>query len=110
MRPHVRSIGSALPSHSRTHGAARVVVTIYKQRQVHVQVVRQDGGGTSRSSAAGIVTGSTKRGTGAVIDLPAYENDVLNALDRTTGLPGLDAVNEVMIQRGGKKRDEPRPG
>jgi hypothetical protein len=32
--------------------------------------------------------------------LPAYENDVLHALAQTGGLPGLDAVNEVVIQRG----------
>ncbi len=44
--------------------------------------------------------GNTKRGTGANVDLPAYENDVLNALTRTGGLPGLDAMNEVVIQRG----------
>jgi hypothetical protein len=41
-----------------------------------------------------------RRGTGATIELPAYENDVLNALTRTGGLPGFDAVNEVIIQRG----------
>src|SRR5262249_24426124 len=34
------------------------------------------------------------------IDLPAYENDVLHALTRTGGLPGLDARNEVVIERG----------
>ena len=34
------------------------------------------------------------------VDLPAYENDVLNALARTGGLPGLDAQNEVVIERG----------
>jgi hypothetical protein len=43
------------------------------------------------------------------VDLPAYENDVLHALAATGGLPGLDAVNEVVIQRGyfqdGPERD-----
>jgi hypothetical protein len=48
---------------------------------------------------AGIL-GQTKRGTGYVINLPAYENDVLNALAKTGGLPGLDAQNEVVIERG----------
>src|SRR5207253_1348996 len=41
-----------------------------------------------------------KRGTGFAVDLPAYENDVLHALAQTGGLPGLDAANEVVIQRG----------
>ena len=42
---------------------------------------------------------SSKRGTGQIVDLPAYENDVLSALTRTGGLPGLDAMNEVLIER-----------
>ncbi len=84
--------------------AARVVVTLYKQRQVHVQVVRQDGGSVSVGSTGTI--GSNKRGTGSTIDLSAYDNDVLTALNRTGGLPGLDAVNEVMIQRAGTAVNE----
>src|SRR5262249_47332445 len=31
------------------------------------------------------------------IDLPAYQNDVLHALARTGGLPGLDAYDEVIV-------------
>src|SRR5205085_1244832 len=42
---------------------------------------------------------SSKRVTGYVVDLPAYENDVLHALAQTGGLPGLDAYNAVIIQR-----------
>ena len=34
----------------------------------------------------------TRRGTGFALDLPAYENDVLNALAQTGGFPGTDAV------------------
>src|SRR5262249_60035794 len=55
--------------------------------------------GAGRGGAGG-ACGGNRRGTGAVVDLPAYENDVLNALTRTGGLPGLDAMNEVVIQRG----------
>jgi hypothetical protein len=43
---------------------------------------------------------SSKFGMGYEVDLPAGENDVLHALARTGGLPGLDAYNEVIIQRG----------
>ena len=32
--------------------------------------------------------------------MPAYENDVLHALNQTGGLPGVDARNEVLIYRG----------
>jgi protein involved in polysaccharide export with SLBB domain len=76
----------------------RIIITLLRPRQYHVLVVRQDSGGVTLGPAGTL--GNTKRGTGAVVDLPAYENDVLNALTRTGGLPGLDAMNEVIIQRG----------
>src|SRR5439155_6565846 len=47
------------------------------------------------------------RGTGYPIDLNAYENDVLNALARTGGLPGLDASSTIVIQRGGPAEVKP---
>jgi protein involved in polysaccharide export with SLBB domain len=84
-------------------GQERIVVSLMRKRQIHVQVVRQDSGGLVVGQ--GGVLGNTKRGTGASIELPAYENDVLNALNRTGGLPGLDAMNEVIIQRGGATTD-----
>jgi protein involved in polysaccharide export with SLBB domain len=76
----------------------RIVLTLMQKRLYHVLVVREDSGGLT--FGPGGVLGNTKRGTGAVVDLPAYENDVLNALTRTGGLPGLDAMNEVVIERG----------
>jgi len=90
---------------------ARIIVSLIRPRQTRVLVVRQDsgGGGSSisvsrgpltRSGPAVSISGAEQRGTGTVVDLPAYENDVLNALTRTGGLPGLDAVNEVIILRG----------
>lgn len=81
----------------------RIIVTLLKPRQYHVLVIREDSGGLTIGSNG--VIGSTKRGTGSVVDLPAYENDVLNALAQTGGLPGLDAENEVLIQRGYFKPD-----
>jgi len=81
-----------------------IVVTLVRPRQYHIQVIRQDSGGLTLGGDN--VLGSTKRGTGHLVSLPAYENDVLNALARTGGLPGLDAVNEVVIERG-SSRPEP---
>ena len=90
-------------------GAGKFIVTLMHPRTYHVLVVRQDTGAVSlggsqtlsgQLAGAGGLIGQTKRGTGFVIDLPAYENDVLNALAKTGGLPGLDAENEVIIQRG----------
>jgi protein involved in polysaccharide export with SLBB domain len=77
---------------------ARIYVTLMQQRRYHVIVVRQDTGGLIVDPQG--ILGGTKRGSGFPIDLPAYENDVLNALARTGGLPGLDANNEIIIQRG----------
>jgi protein involved in polysaccharide export with SLBB domain len=84
-------------------GAGKVLVTLMRPRTYHVLVVRQDTGAVAIGPAGitgGGLLGQTKRGTGYTIDLPAYQNDVLNALARTGGLPGLDAQNEVIIQRG----------
>lgn len=87
----------------------RILITLIRPRQYRVQVVRNDsGGGLVAGGAFGGGVGNLgvsgpsatpTRGTGAAIDLPAYENDLLSALDRTGGLPGSGAKNEVVIQR-----------
>jgi len=92
---------------------ARIIVTLLRSRQTHVQVIRQDsptGGVRTTPSTRGLVistrggaeqiVGGSRHGTGMTVDLPAYENDVLHALAQSGGLPGLDAANEVIIQRG----------
>jgi protein involved in polysaccharide export with SLBB domain len=94
-------------------GRERIYVSLVRPRNYRVQVVRQDSGQVAVSagtlgplstlgagSSAGAAAGS-KRGIGVTLDLPAYENDVLNALNRTGGLPGLDALNEIVIERAG---------
>src|SRR5262249_17243092 len=53
----------------------KVIVTLLRQRQYHVVVVRQDSGGLT-VGASGLI-GNTKRGTGASLELSAGENDVL---------------------------------
>ena len=72
-------------------GEEQIIVTLIRERKIRVQVIREEGGGSN---------GVTKRGTGHVVDLPAYENDLLHALSETGGMPGTDAKNEVMIYRG----------
>ncbi len=66
-------------------------LTMIRKRTVRVLVIREESGGVADVS---------KRGTGTVLDLPAYENDVLLALSETGGMPGLDVQNEIMIYRG----------
>lgn len=79
----------------------RVLVGLQRARQTRVLVVRQDSRNEPlANAAAGMLNiGAAKRGTGRVISLPAYRNDVLNALVMSEGLPGLDAQNEVYIIR-----------
>ena len=84
----------------------RVQVSLQRPRQYRVLVIRQD----SRTepianSAVGMFNlGMVKRGTGKVVSLQVYNNDVLNALTATDGLPGLDAENAVYIIRNRGRR------
>lgn len=74
----------------------RVFVSLYQPRHYEVVVMRQE----SASFVPGPdgVVNAAKLGTGHVVNLPAYENDVLHALALTGGLPGLDAYNEVIVE------------
>jgi protein involved in polysaccharide export with SLBB domain len=98
-------------------GSRRILVTLLQRRRYPVLVIRQDSPPTTGTTPPGTTTASGQRqigfvlsyggtgptqlrGTGYAVELPAYENDVLNALAVTGGLPGLDAINEVVIQRG----------
>ncbi len=68
-------------------GQEEVLVALMRPRTTRVQVVRQDTGAIG--FGAGSVTNS-RRGSGATIDLPAYENDVLSARqqNRRSARPG----------------------
>jgi Polysaccharide biosynthesis/export protein len=79
-------------------GNERVLVTLLQPRHYQVQVLRQEhtafGVGLD-----GAPIPASKRGTGQLVELAAYENDVLHALTLTGGLPGTDVCDEVIIQR-----------
>jgi hypothetical protein len=88
-----------------------------RPRTYRVIVVREDGqqqlaipgGGRIQSGRqASVVAGEIRTGTGHVLDLPAYKNDLMHALAQTGGLPGLNAKNEVKIMRGNKADAEKR--
>ncbi len=97
-------------------GQERIIVTLQRPRQYQVLVIRQDAGTdtTATTSAqqtssrgVGFVVGfggnaprGARKGLGFSLQLPAYENDVLNAMARTGGFPGTEAVNEIIIERG----------
>jgi protein involved in polysaccharide export with SLBB domain len=87
----------------------RILVTLMRPRSVSVIVIREDSAQRQvtlrNESLLGLGSNETtigggRQGTGEAIELAAYENDVLHALARTGGLPGLESTGEVIIQRG----------
>ena len=82
-------------------GHERILVSLQKPRSVRVLVMRQEAGNTTSRPLGHELNqiNPEKRGVGQVIALPAYRNDVLNALAETGGLPGQDADNVVYVMR-----------
>ncbi len=87
----------------------RILVTLLRPRHIRILVLREDSRqaqlSLQSSSLRGLGTTQTSLGggrqaEGQILELPAYENDVLNALAKTGGLPGLESTQEVIIQRG----------
>ncbi len=87
---------------------ANISVSLIKPRTYHVTVIREDVTSDDMRSSASAYSSSNKgaaymagiaRGTATSLELPAYKNDVLEALSQTGGLPGLNAKNEVVILR-----------
>lgn len=98
-------------------GRERIIVTLIEPRTYSVLVIREDSAivsgigsnprGQQTQGILGATTlGTTKLGAAQLVELPAYQNDVLHALSQAGGLPGLDARNEVLILRGGFKTGE----
>lgn len=88
-------------------GRDRIIVTLMEERTFRVIVIREDktdelaiaGGEQLRGRQGELVSGTDRSGSGYVLDLPAYKNDLMHALAETGGLPGLNAKNEVKILR-----------
>jgi protein involved in polysaccharide export with SLBB domain len=95
----------------------RIIVTLMKERTYRVFVVRQDNSLAARgqqfqglAQQQVVSERSDFSSRGFVLQLPAYKNDVLNALSETGGLPGVNAKAEIRILRGDRlqiaQRDE----
>ncbi len=85
-------------------GNERVWVILHKPRHYRVLVIRQEGVEQPLMGQAGMANlGTLKRGTGRVVALTAYKNDVLHALAETGGLPGLDAENIIYVVRAKRR-------
>lgn len=83
---------------------ARVTVQLLRKRVYTVTVVREDTQPVPYQGAGGVIIGSNKRGNGFTVRLQAGENDVLRALNATGGPPGLDAKNEIIVERADATR------
>lgn len=88
-------------------GDGRIIVTLMKERTYRVFVVRQDNSTLNQApqfafqrSFRAVTDRSDESSRGFVLQLPAYKNDVLNALASTGGLPGVNAKPELRILRG----------
>jgi protein involved in polysaccharide export with SLBB domain len=95
----------------------RMVATLMQPRTYQILVVREDSGqmptGTANPAASFgsvvINNQSAKSANGYALFLPAGENDILNALSRTGGLPGEGGKAEIIIQRNTNPTDLASP-
>ncbi len=80
-------------------GRERVTVSLLNPRVKRVVVLREDTPATQVTLVRPGTNDEIHRGSGQVIDLPVYENDVLHALATTGGLPGTDSKRELWVIR-----------
>lgn len=103
---------SILPDDSDVH--KRIVVSLQRAREYRILVVRQEMANmlATQNQISNVNIGNSKRGTAKIVQLRAYENDVLHALSRAEGadgLPGLDAENAIYIIRRRGRTAQPPP-
>jgi len=75
----------------------RVQVSLITARVHRIVVLREDTPSTPVSLVRPGQVDHIHRGSAEVVDLPAYENDLLHALAVTGGLPGTDAAREIWV-------------
>ncbi len=90
-----------LQKQGEKNNQAVIMVNLQRQRTYRVMVIRQEAETNSNGSGppSQIDLNVVRRGTGQVVQLKAYENDVLHALTQTGGLPSSQAENAVYILR-----------
>lgn len=83
-----------------------ILVDVLKKRTYRVLVVREEPVPVGIGQIQPTLD-TQGRGTGRVVELPAYHNDVLNALVETGGMPGREAHAAVYVIR--RRRMGPAP-
>lgn len=92
----------------------RIIVTLMRERTYRVFVVRQDNtnfqSGSLNAGRYGraVTDRSDQSSRGFILQMPAYKNDLMNALLQTGGMPGVNAKSEVRILRGNRLEIEQR--
>ena len=81
-------------------GTNRILVSLMRKRTYRVTVIRQDQNRPNNFRGQNSVTRlSDQSASGNILNLPAGENDVLNALVQTGGLPGVNEKSDIRVQR-----------
>ncbi|MEM9585865.1 MAG: polysaccharide biosynthesis/export family protein [Planctomycetota bacterium] len=80
-------------------GRDRITVSLLIPRVIRVVVLREDTPATTVALSSPQAVDQIHRGSGEVIDLPIFQNDVLHAMAATGGLPGTDAARELYVIR-----------
>ncbi len=86
-------------------GREYIYVNLIRPRTHRIMIVREETKSDAQTIVARVTSVIAKRGSAQVVDLPAFENDVLHALTASGGMPGTDAMNEVWILRRGQRGD-----
>ncbi len=86
-------------------GRERITVGLLTPRVKRIVVLREDTPAQGVAITPPFFNKEIHRGSGQVIDLPVYENDVLHALAASGGLPGTDARNELWVIRNSPSID-----
>jgi len=80
-------------------GRDNIQVSLITPRFVRINVLRQD----TRYNVPGLQTAAqfeiSRRWTGTTLYLEPKEASVLTAINRTGGLPGIDAMNEIWVMK-----------
>lgn len=82
----------------------RILVSLQRAREYRVMVVRQETASIAQQTQGptDLNLGPMRRGSARIVNLKAYENDVMHALSRIQGidgLPGLDAERAIYVVR-----------
>jgi len=81
----------------------RILLSLIRKRTYNVTVIRQDNPASSRlqqsSNTGAVAQRSDQSSRGARLQLTAGENDLMNALIQTGGLPGVNAQPLIRVDR-----------